>query len=226
MPGPSGARGPLLLVAILLGGTGCHATPAASPAPIALAPGAGVVGAGSDAAIARADAAAGAYTAADVDFMTGMIPHHAQAVVMSAWCPSHGARAELRALCERISISQKDEIRLMRQWLADRGEATPDSLSTHRVVSVDGTMHDMLMPGMLTDAEMAALDAARGSDFDYLFLTGMIGHHQGAIDMVQHLFDQPPAGQEETMFRFASDVLADQTAEIRRMQAMLDAVPR
>jgi uncharacterized protein (DUF305 family) len=226
MLGTPGARGPVLIVAVLLGGTGCHAAPAAPPAPIALAPGAGVVGPSSATAIAEADAAAGAYTEADVEFMTGMIPHHAQAVVMAGWCPSHGARRDLRALCERIIISQQDEIRFMRQWLADRGEVAPDSLATRRIVIEGGTTREILMPGMLTDEEMAALDAARGPEFDVLFLTGMIRHHQGAIDMVQHLFDQPPAGQEETVFRFASDVMADQAAEIQRMQVMLDAVPR
>lgn len=225
MLGIPAVRRPLLLCAILLAGAGCHAT-APLPAQIELAPGSGVVGAGSAGAIARAQAAAGAYTGADIEFMTGMIPHHAQAVVIAGWCPTHGARANLLPLCERIIISQKDEIHLMTKWLAERGEVVPDSLSTRPIVSVGGTNHEMLMPGMLTDEEMTALDEARGPDFDYLFLTGMIRHHQGAIEMVEELFDQAPAGQEETMFRFASDVLADQAAEIQRMEIMLEAMPR
>lgn len=230
------AGGIVLLAVVLPGGGACgSASPAATagdppPAPSAtgvdLAPGAGVVGAGSAGAIAAAERAAMAYAPADVDFMTGMIPHHAQAVVMCRWAPTHGAREDVVKLCERIRISQQDEIRMMRRWLADRGQPVPDSLSTRHVVMVNGQPHEMLMAGMLSDEQMAALDRARGSEFDYLFLTGMIGHHQGAIDMVHELYRHPGAGQEDTMFRFASDVVADQSAEIERMQLMLETVPR
>jgi uncharacterized protein (DUF305 family) len=191
-----------------------------------MSPGAGVVGAGSAAAIAAADKAALAFTQADVDFMTGMIPHHAQAVVMCTWAPTHGARADVARLCDRIRISQQDEIRLMRRWLAVRNQPVPDSASTKHVMNMGGMSHEMLMPGMLTDEQMAELDRARGSAFDYLFLTGMIGHHNGAIAMVKELYTHPGAGQEDTMFRFASDVVADQSAEIERLQQMLETVPR
>jgi uncharacterized protein (DUF305 family) len=193
---------------------------------VTLAPGAGVIGAGSAEAIAAADKAALAYTQADVDFMTGMIPHHAQAVIMCSWAPTHGARADVVRICERIRISQQDEIRTMRHWLEERGEPVPDSTSTKHVMKMDGMTHEMLMPGMLTDEQMAALDRARGSEFDYLFLTGMIGHHRGAINMVKELYTHPGAGQENTIFRFASDVVADQSAEIDRLQKMLETVPR
>jgi uncharacterized protein (DUF305 family) len=176
--------------------------------------------------IAAADEAAGRYTPADVDFMTGMIPHHAQAILMSRWCGSHSERADLQVLCERIIIAQSDEIRMMRRWLDERGHEVPDSLATRHVMRMEGVVHEMMMPGMLSDDEMTALEEARGSDFDYLFLTGMIRHHQGAIDMVNTLFNQPPAGTEDTVFRFASDVLADQSAEIQRMYVMLQTVPR
>jgi uncharacterized protein (DUF305 family) len=213
----------VLLVA-LLAAAGCRS--AAPPAPVVLAPGAGVVGAASAEAIAAADAAARAYTAADVAFMSGMIPHHAQAIVMSTWCATHGARADLLPLCNRIIIAQKDEVRMMRRWLGERGQVVPDSLAMRHVMNVNGVVHEMMMPGMLTDEEMAALERARGTEFDYLFLTGMIRHHQGAIDMAYDLFAQPGSGQEDTVFRFASDVISDQSAEIHRMHIMLETVPR
>jgi uncharacterized protein (DUF305 family) len=190
-----------------------------------LAPGAGTVGAGSAAAIAAADRAAREFAPADVELMSGMIPHHAQAVIMAGWAPSHGARVDVRILCERIVVAQRDEIRLMRRWLADRNQEVPDSLSTRHRMKMNGMVHEELMPGMLTDEQMAALDKARGSEFDWLFLTGMIGHHKGAIDMVEELFSHGNAGHDETVFRFASDVMADQSAEIHKMQLMLETVP-
>jgi uncharacterized protein (DUF305 family) len=191
-----------------------------------LAPGSGVVGAGSAAAIATADRTARAFTQADVDFMSGMIPHHAQAVVMAKWAASHGARRDIQLLAERIIVSQRDEIRLMRNWLAERGQPVPDSMATRHVMKMGDMVHEMLMPGMMSDEELAALDRARGSAFDRLFLTGMIRHHEGAIEMVRKLFDRGAGGQEETVFRFASDVEADQLAEIQKMQIMLETVPR
>jgi uncharacterized protein (DUF305 family) len=160
-------------------------------------------------------------TQADVDFMSGMIPHHAQAVLMAGWAASHGARSDVRILSERIVVAQRDEIELMQTWLRDHGKPAPDATSTRMRMTMDGMTHDMLMPGMLTDEEMAALDRARGPEFDRLFLEGMIRHHQGAIDMVDTLFNAYGAAQDETVFRFASDVYADQTTEIDRMQQML-----
>lgn len=190
-----------------------------------MASGAGVVGPGSAAAIATSERTARAFTAGDVEFMSGMIPHHAQAIVMAGWAASHGARADIKLFAEKIVVSQRDEIHMMRGWLAERGQTVPDSTATKHVMKMNGAVHEMLMPGMLSDEEMAALDKARGSTFDRLFLTGMIRHHQGAINMVHELFSKSGAGQEQTVFRFASDVEADQQAEIQRMQIMLETVP-
>jgi uncharacterized protein (DUF305 family) len=163
------------------------------------------------------------YSDADVDFMSGMIPHHAQAVVMAGWAPSHGARKDVAILCERIVVGQRDEILMMQNWLRDRGQTVPDATSTRHKMKMNGMEHDMLMPGMLTDEEMAALDRARGPEFDRLFLIGMIKHHQGAIDMVDVLFKSYGAAQDETVFKFASDVYADQSIEIDRMNEMLES---
>src|SRR5215467_8203619 len=116
------------------------------------------------------------YSDADIDFMTGMIPHHAQAVIMGGWAASHGARSDVAILCERIVVGQTDEIRSMQQWLQDRGQPVPDGKSTRMRMKMNGVEHEMLMPGMLTDEEMAELDKARGTEFDRLFLTGMMKH--------------------------------------------------
>src|SRR5215510_3107749 len=102
------------------------------------------------------------YSDADIAFMTGMIPHHAQAVIMAGWAPSHGARTDVGILCERIVVGQADEIRSMQTWLADRGLPVPDAHSTRMHMKMNGVEHDMLMPGMLTDEEMGGLDKARG----------------------------------------------------------------
>jgi len=162
------------------------------------------------------------YADADVDFMAGMIPHHAQAVIMAGWAPSHGARKDVAILCERIVVEQRDEIAMMQGWLRDRGQTVPDATSTRHKMKMNGVEHEMLMPGMMSDEEMAALDAARGPEFDRLFLIGMIKHHQGAIDMGDVLFKAYGAAQDETVFKFASDVHADQSIEIDRMHAMLE----
>jgi len=155
--------------------------------------------------------------------MSGMIPHHAQAVVMAGWAASRGARKDVSILCERIVVGQGDEIALMQTWLRDRGLPVPDAKSTrHRMKMPNGVEHDLLMPGMMTDEEMAELERSRGPEFDRLFLLGMIKHHQGAIDMVDALFKSYGAAQDETVFKFASDVYADQTTEIDRMNKMLE----
>jgi uncharacterized protein (DUF305 family) len=166
------------------------------------------------------------YSDADVDFMAGMIPHHAQAVIMAGWAPSHGARGDVAILCERIVVGQRDEIAMMQNWLRDRGQEVPDADATRHKMKLNGVEHEMLMPGMLTDEEMAALDRARGPEFDRLFLVGMIKHHQGAIDMVDVLFKSYGAAQDETVFKFASDVYADQSIEIDRMHEMLESRPQ
>src|SRR5262245_53286182 len=153
--------------------------------------------------------------------MNGMIPHHAQAVIMARWAPSHGARRDIGVLCERIVVGQADEIRSMQQWLSDRGLSVPDAASTRMKMKMNGVEHDMLMPGMLSDEEMSELQEARGREFDRLFLLGMIKHHQGAIDMVNDLFKAYGAAQDDAIYKFASDVFADQSVEIDVMRKML-----
>ena len=170
---------------------------------------------------ARPDLVRQPYGAADVEFMSGMIPHHAQAVVMAGWAPSHGARPDVRILCERILVGQRDEIAFMRTWLRDRGETVPAADATHQRMKMNGVEHDMLMPGMLSAEEMAQLDKARGAEWDRLFLAGMIRHHEGAIKMVDDLFESYGALQDDDLYKFASDIYADQTTEIERMRKML-----
>ncbi len=170
-----------------------------------------------------ADSGRPQYAAADVHFMQGMIHHHAQAVTMARWAPTHGARPDVLRLCERIDVAQRDEIVTMQRWLRERHEMAPEA----DFATGTATMGDMAgmnggrMPGMLSPEQMAQLNAARGPEFDRLFLTFMIQHHQGALQMVQALFDSPGAGQDEDIFKFASDVGADQTSEIDRMHNML-----
>lgn len=174
---------------------------------------------------ARADSAQYPYTAADVHFMSAMIGHHAQAILIAGWAPSHGASRSVQILCERIINEQGDEIRTMQQWLRDRRQPVPDAHTMGMTMSMGGVEHVMLMPGMLTDAQLAELDAARGANFDRLFLTDMIQHHRGAVSMVKDLFATQGAAQDETVFKFASDVNVDQSTEIARMEKMLAALP-
>jgi uncharacterized protein (DUF305 family) len=176
----------------------------------------------SPAAAARADSGRPAYSAADVRFMSGMISHHAQAVLIAGWAPSHGASLPVRALSERIVVGQRDEIAFMRSWLQDRHLPVPDGDPSH--VLMPGMQHAM-MPGMLTPEQLARLDQARGSDFDRLFLSFMIQHHQGAITMVEQLMGSQGAAQDDKVFKFVSDVSADQTTEIDFMSKMLEALP-
>lgn len=173
---------------------------------------------------ARADSARRQYTEADVAFMSGMIHHHAQAIVMSKWAPSHGAGPSVSRLCERIINAQQDEIVTMQQWLRERNQPVPEATATGMKMVMNGEERVMLMPGMLTDEQMAQLDAARGPEFDQLFLTFMIQHHRGAVSMVKDLFASPGAAEDQTVFKFASDVNVDQTTEIARMQKMLTAL--
>ena len=158
------------------------------------------------------------YARADVDFLTGMIFHHAQAIAMARWAPSHGASPTVQTLCARIINAQGDEITLMQNWLGDHHESVPQP--DPRGMPMAGMSEPMLMPGMLTPLQMAQLDSARGQRFDELFLRFMIQHHHGAIEMVNHLFDAG-AGEEETVNKLALGVFADQTTEITRMQGML-----
>jgi uncharacterized protein (DUF305 family) len=174
---------------------------------------------------ARVDSIRRPYTAADIEFMSGMIGHHSQAVKMAGWAPSHGASKSLQIFCGRIALGQTAEIGLMQNWLKDRNQRAPEADPRGMKMTMGGKEMFMMMPGMLTEEQMAQLDAARGVDFDRLFLTYMIQHHRGAITMVDTLFNTPGAGQDEIVFKFANDVQADQTTEIDRMQQMLDALP-
>jgi uncharacterized protein (DUF305 family) len=169
----------------------------------------------------RPDLVAYPYTEADVNFMAGMIPHHAQAVAMASMAPTHASSPQVKLMCERQLVSQRDEIELMRLWLRDRGQRVPAANSTRHRMVMNGVEHDMLMPGMLSDEEMAQLAKARGAEWDKLFLKFMIKHHEGALKMVDELFATHGAAQGDDIYAFASDVFADQTAEIERMQKML-----
>lgn len=158
---------------------------------------------------------------ADVQFMQGMIMHHAQAVEMTALIESHTTNKELRLLGARISHSQSEEIRFMKRWLEARGE--PTEMPMPDMPGMDMSKQPMLMPGMLTPKQMEALKEAKGAEFDRLFLTGMIQHHNGALIMVKDLFDTAGAGQDAELFTFTTDVDSGQRAEIRIMQNMLGA---
>jgi len=174
---------------------------------------------------ARVDSLRRPYTAADIEFMSGMIAHHAQAVKMAGWAESHGASKSLQIFCGRIAMGQSAEIGLMQAWLRDRRQPVPEPDPRGMKMSMGGMEHFMIMPGMLTEAQMAQLDSARGQTFDRLFLTYMIQHHRGAIAMVDSLFATPGAGQDEIVFKFANDVQADQNTEIDRMEQMLETLP-
>ena len=204
-------------------GHAAGAAPEPSPQPVA------GDAATSSAARVRADSARRPYTEADVRFMSDMIGHHAQALVMAGWAPTHGANSSVRTLAERIINAQQDEIATMQQWLGDRGKPVPQP----KAGGMSHPAHDaghampmpgMLMPGMLTEAQMQALDQATGPGFDQLFLKDMIQHHRGAVTMVQQLFDTPGAARDETVFKFANDVSADQSTEVVRMETMLVAL--
>jgi uncharacterized protein (DUF305 family) len=156
---------------------------------------------------------------ADVAFVSGMIAHHAQAVLMAGWAPANGAGPSVRILCERIVVSQRDEIALMQQWLRDHGQPVPAGDAAHDMMP--GMDHSMLMPGMLTAEQLTELHAATGPEFDRLFLTNMIRHHEGAVTMVQQLISTPGAARDNFIFKLAADINADQTTEIDRMKRML-----
>jgi uncharacterized protein (DUF305 family) len=158
---------------------------------------------------------------ADVEFMQGMIMHHSQAVEMTALIASHTKNKDVRSLGAKISSSQSDEIRMMQRWLAARGEPISMTMSGMPEMTMSGQPM-ALMPGMLSPEQMAALRKATGTEFDHLFLTGMIQHHKGALVMVKDLFDTAGAGQDADLFNFATDVDNTQRAEIRIMQSMLE----
>lgn len=222
---PSRFRGLVTARFVMLAGGACggtspglvQTTPAPEPA-TATASGPAAI------AQARADSARHPYTEADIHFMSGMIGHHAQAIMMARWAPSHGAAPAIRTLAERIINAQQDEIAKMQTWLADRLQPVPEATPAGLRMKMNGVEHVMLMPGMLTDVQMKQLDQARGDVFDRLFLSFMIQHHQGAVSMVKDLFGSYGAGLDETVFKFASDVNVDQATEIDRMQKMLAAL--
>ena len=175
--------------------------------------------------LARMDSAMMLFTDVDVRFMTGMIGHHGQALVMSALASTNGAGPSIRTLTARIINAQKDEIATMQQWLRDRGQAVPEIQITGTTMIVHGPEYAMHMPGMLTAEQLRELEAAQGSEFDRLFLTYMIQHHEGAVTMVHELFATDGAGLDELAFKMASDIQADQTTEIARMKLMLEKMP-
>ena len=186
------------------------------------------------------------YTAADVRFMHHMLMHHAQAVAMTAMVPSRSARDDVRLVAERIAISQRDESALMERWLRARGEHVPAAMDhghhaggahggaahggaahgggAHGGMAMRDSAHAAMMasmPGMPTPAELRQLEASSGTAFDTLFVRLMIRHHEGALTMVKEYLATPGAAQEPEVFRFASDVDADQRAEIRRLRTLL-----
>ena len=170
---------------------------------------------------ATTDSAGYSFTSADVHFMSSMISHHSQAIIMSGMAPTHGASASIRTLAERIINAQQDEIESMQQWLRDKGQPVAATGGRVTAMTMPGMEHDRLMPGMLTASQLKQLDQSAGQQFDRLFLTFMIRHHRGAVSMVETLFSTEGAAQDETVFKLASDVNADQSTEIDRMEKIL-----
>jgi len=205
------------LAALAVFGTplGLHAAPAAAQMP--------------DSAAVRPVQSGPSYTDADVRFMTRMIGHHAQAIVMAQLAPTNGAAGSVAVLAERIISSQVDEIATMQQWLRDRGLPVPDPMAPAMdgMPTMDGMAHEghLAMPGMLSDAQLQELRDAQGRPFERLLLTYMIQHHRGATAMVAELFASDGAAQDQVVFKFANDVNVDQITEIARMERMLAAMP-
>jgi uncharacterized protein (DUF305 family) len=175
---------------------------------------------------ARQDSARMRFTQNDVRFMTGMIGHHAQAILMSKLVPTHTSNSTMHTLAGRIINAQNDEIAAMSLWLKDRKQPVPQVHMEGLSLMVHGADHAMHMPGMVTEAQLKQLDAARGVEFDRLFLTFMIQHHRGAITMVHELFNAPEQGGDEMIFKLASDIQVDQVTEVARMEKMLAAMPK
>jgi uncharacterized protein (DUF305 family) len=172
---------------------------------------------------ARADSARMRFTEADVHFMTGMIAHHGQALVMAAMAPRNDAGEEVRRLTARIFNAQRDEIATMQRWLRERDQSVPEVEVAGDSLIFHGPEHAMHMPGVLSRRQMNELAAARGPQFDRLFLRYMIEHHRGAVTMVENLFATDGAAQDDLVFKLASDIQVDQRTEIARMQRMLEA---
>ncbi len=218
---------PLRLAAFLLAGAGaaCATGSGAGAKPAIIQPGAPGEPSRVVAAEQARDLSKVGATPADVKFMQGMIHHHAQAIDMTELLKTRTNSNDMKKLGLRIQVSQTDEIRMMQRWLQARGQEVPDPHAMHMPgMIMSGMDHGPMMPGMLTPAEMAHLAELKGVEFDRFFLEGMIKHHGGAILMVQELFAAPGAGQESTIYAFASDVVADQQMEIDRMSGMLAAI--
>ncbi|MGK2962943.1 MAG: DUF305 domain-containing protein [Gemmatimonadaceae bacterium] len=196
------------LLAILALATACAGARRQAPAAPANDPEAAAI------ARARTDSARHPYTTADIHFMSAMIDHHSQALAMTALAPTRAASNSVKILAERIASSQRDEIALAETWLRDRGQHPAHDMSAHGG-------HDTTMPGMLSAAQTAELAQTTGAEFDRLFLAFMIQHHRGSLRMVNELFATDGAAQDETVFRFASDVNVDQATEIARMEQLL-----
>lgn len=170
---------------------------------------------------ARADSARMNVHPADVRFMTGMVVHHAQALVMSQWAPDQAGGENIRTLAARITNAQRDEIGLMQRWLRERDRPVPQ-VDEHGYVTGPG--EHMHMQGMLTEEQLGRLEASRGETFDSLYLAYMIPHHQGAVTMVHDLFATDGAALDDFVFKLASDIQVDQSSEVARMQRMLAAM--
>ncbi len=210
---------PILFTGLLIGwlaGVAACASSGSGPPDTAVRPDAARVAELEAIYRARAEAALEGAHEADIRFMTHMIPHHAQALVMAGFAPDAGASPSIRTLCARIINAQTDEIAIMSRWLSDRGLPVPETGDRR-----DGAM---LMAGMLTPEQLAALEAARGAEFDRLFLRYMIQHHNGAVTMVRELFGTDGAAQDDFVFKLASDIHVDQATEIARMELMLEAL--
>ena len=208
-----------VLLLIVAAGVSCRSAAVASSAPQIIQPGAPGESSQVISAVKAVDLSRVQHTEADVKFMQGMIGHHTQAVEMVELLKSRTTSDDMKKLGLRIELSQEDEIKMMQRWLQVRGQEVPGPHAMH----MQGAH---LMPGMLTEEEMAQLAASNGTEFDRLFLEGMIKHHGGALTMVQELFTTPGAGQEVEIFSFASDVDSDQRMEIDRMGAMLNAIAK
>ncbi len=228
MPAPVSRSSAALHAAAILAACGGATRSAGPPSP----PPAPAQGTDAASAEARADSPRPPDTAADIRFMTTMIGHHAQAIRMALLAPTRAESPSIRTLADRIVNAQRDEIATMQRWLRDRLQPVPEVSADGAVSSMPamhGTGHaghaahadSALMPGMLTDAQMRELEEARGAEFDRLFLVYMIQHHRGATAMVKELFSTYGAGQDESVFRLATDVNVDQETEIARMERML-----
>ena len=215
----------LLRGLVCLAFSGCRTTQGTGHAPGIVQPGAPgqesrMVGAEQARDLSKVGATPG-----DVKFMQGMIHHHAQAIDMTELLKTRTASEDMKKLALRIQVSQTDEIRMMQRWLQAHGAEAPDPHAMHMPGMVmPGMDHGPMMAGMLTPEEMVQLAGLKSLAFDRFFLEGMIKHHGGAIVMVQELFATPGAGQESTIYAFASDVVSDQQMEIDRMSGMLAAI--